>query len=410
MSEIQEDFSIKLNGIPLLKKFPKFLGFDNTFCQETKLFPEFIFGVHIKDGLIKITPCINDKKCAEILDDRRAYDRLAEFIIYQMINSGTLPFLKNIELKEHECREWVKSDNDSKQIIETKVSEYIKIMFNSFDKTIVGQSVFHNDSQLFNILTYYTPNESPVLGSNILFHDQRNFQVHSRMEHGNYDESYTGKLLSITQEQISEMYDTYSLNPVVLRGLFNSGDSLVLNDMLVKHSAISTSERYIHRDGVMTIDVLNQNSSHYEPEEVNITVCNHLIIPRQEHLLHRKLLGLFISKHIPNILSNKFLAFGERYGIFDKEVKFREELSFYIPNDEQGYKVPINDLQFNIQNYFEFLETLQETHRSNVCGNFNIQNGETSQLFQIRGGKRKRRKISKKKQVKKKLKKTTKKH
>ena len=406
---IQEDFSIKLNGIPILKKFPKSSDFDNTFCRETKLFSEITFCLYIKNGLKKITPCINDEKYAEILADRTAYDRLANFIIYQMINSGTLPFLENIELKEHECYAWVGPRN-KRQKIQTKVSEFIKINFISFEKTSVEAAVFHNDSALFNILTYYTLNESPVLGSNILFHDQRNFQVHVSMNDGNYDESYTGNLLLMTQAQISEMYDDTSLNPVILRGLYNSGDTLVLNDMLLKHSSVSTSERYNRDTKVMTIDVRNQPRYIDTSEEVDITVCDHQISPTMEHLRDRKLLGLFITKYIPDI-SGGYLGV-DRYGIDGgaEDLKFREELSFDIPNVEQGYKVPINDLQFNIQDYFKFLETLQLTHSSNVCGNFNIQNGETSQLFQIRGGKTKRRKISKKKQLRKKLKKTIKIH
>jgi hypothetical protein len=66
--------------------------------------------------------------------------------------------------------------------------------------------------------------------------------------------------------------------------------------------------------------------------------------------------------------------------------------------DSSAFSVPIdspsNDLSFDINDYSNFLKTL-ETHNKK-CGSFIIDSGEISQPFHNRGGKRKCSKSKKK--------------
>jgi hypothetical protein len=158
---------------------------------------------------------------------------------------------------------------------------------------------------MFNILRYETPDNRPVLSSEILFIDQRFALSHQKMgtgrtkeidileSDGQYDLEYAGASLSRTQSEILQMYDTdRELKPVTMRGLYNSGDSLVMNDMLVKHAAVDDENNPI-------ISLLHTDLADFGETDIKyieVTVCNKKIKPKMEDLNVRGLLHIAIHK------------------------------------------------------------------------------------------------------------------
>jgi len=339
---MQPDFSIKLNDIPLLKKFSSPAIFSNLAKQ---LIPG-IFILTINENYVEICPrCTIDKKH---LFDGDEYILLKMFITYQLVNSGILPFLREIPLTPESA-------------IELDFS-----IFPGYNPTALE---FHNDSNFFNILRYETSDNRPVLSSEILFIDQRFALSHANMgtrmsdtenvvleSDGKYDMTYAGELLSITQNQILEMYDTTRLKPVTMRGLYNSGDTLVMNDMLVKHAAFTTKN-----NSTIRLQHLELEYDETTTKEIQVTLCKKKINPTVRDLINREVLHIAIHKIKLSSTS---------------PYKCLESHAFRVPIELQ----PSNDLNFDINDYSNFLKTL-ELH-NNKCGSFKIY----KQFFHNRGG------------------------
>ena len=105
---------------------------------------------------------------------------------------------------------------------------------------------------------------------------------------------------------------------------------------------------------------------------------------------------LFVKKINPTFeeLTNRGLL---HIAIHKKEILNDTE---FVRLDSSVFRVPIesppsNDLNFNIDDYSNFLKTL-ELH-NNMCGSFVIDNGEISQSFHSRGRKMRKYKRSKSK-------------
>jgi len=403
--DIQQDFSIKLNGIPLLKKFSSSKNFKNL-VPKLEIFDGTKFYLTI-DGGIKVIPyCSQEQR--HIFRDRM-YELLKQFITYQLINSGIIPFLREIPLEVPHSNEDQPSQKKRKTNECSKMLSFL--LFVSPQVTPEGP-LFHNDSMLFNILRYETDNDRAVLGSNILFADQRLFPFHRYMgsgfyrlkceddedggfitenSDGNYDEEYAGKKLSETQTEILNMYNDTGLNSVLMRGLYNSGDTLVLNDMLVKHSSIGETPRV---EGNTTITVLTTKSDAEIREEHDtgeddaedpynrpdnrvehlVSICDKQIDPGPEHLAGRGIVGLFFQKTTYDPSNSNFKLFRE-YGF-----------------DITGEANSISDLEFNINDYYTFLTTLSQAQSENTCGKFSNNGTE----FLLRGGKQRKYKRSRK--------------
>lgn len=359
---IQSNFSIKLNDIPLLKKFSSPEIFKNL-VQRFMRFHETRFILTINENYVEICPyCDGNQALFEGAD----YDLLKMFITYQLINSGILPFLREIPLAST-----------------SKYDTSIGLFFTIIPINNWTSLAFHNDGYLFNILRYETPDNRPVLGSEILLIDQRFALSHPKMgtgrtdepnkvtkSDGNYDIAYAGELLSLTQAEILQMYDTDKVKAVTMRGLYNSGDSLVMNDMLVKHAAVSDENNSIISLEHIDLEDFDEPNIKY----IEVTVCKKKILQTEKELNDRGILHMAIHKQ--KILHNsKFVRLDSH--------------AFIVPIESQ----PPNDLNFDINDYSNFLKTL-EMH-NNMCGSFTISSGGISQSFLNRGGKRKKFKIRK---------------
>ena len=373
---IQSNFSIELNGIPLLKKFSSKNEHKNL-VQHLEDFDGFAFILKFEEGIAKVIPYISSTE-HDLTTDK--FKLLREFLKYQLINSGVLPFLSHVPLN----------------------GEIILINTHMFKSNNTDAEIFHNDGLLFNIIRYETPGETAVLGSNVLFMDQRKAPAHRYMGTGNfnklldlekkmwdidedeknsffenfedndgqYDVEYAGESLSSTQNQILEMYDTSGLKSVLMRGLYNSGDSLVINDMLVKHSSLKREEYRDYHVKKMTINVERGRGSVSEI----VSICDTRIQPTETDLTNRQIIGFAFLK----------ILFTDDNDNFTLEHDYTINIPIVELNDS------MNTLQLNIGTYCDFLRTL-EASQSSACGIFRIDTSTISQTFKHRGGKTKRK-------------------
>lgn len=355
--DIQPNFSIELEGIPLLKKFSSASNHENM-VEQLEEFHGAAFVLKFEEGVAKVIPYISSGERTRFTSPK--FTLLQEFLKYQLINSGVLPFLSQVPL------------NGEIILINTQV-----LKTNNEDA-----ENFHNDGLLFNIIRYEKPNEDTVLGTTILFVDQRkalahrymgtenfkkqreletndedmdeetedeNYKVFMSNNDGRFHEEYAGPALTLVQDNILKMYtENPELKETVLRGLYNSGDSLVINDMLVKHSSLKIEPR----------DETNKITIHMEAGRdvilETVSICDRQIEPTPEDLQNRQIIGFVFLKNISVESSNFTLV--DRHAI-------------EIPLVDLPYSE--DTLQLDIETYHNFLQALKTTHSDN-CGIFEI--------------------------------------
>jgi len=154
--------------------------------------------------------------------------------------------------------------------------------------------------------------------------------------------------------------------PATMRGLYNSGDSLVMNDMLVKHAGFSTTNNSLIR-----VQHLELEYGEAITKEIEVTVCGKKIKPTVKDLTNRKVLHIAIHKIKINPTSPYKLLYSHAFSIPIESIQSS------------------NDLKFNIDDYSNFLEKLE--HANNRGGSFTINN----QSFYNRGGNYRKRSKSK---------------
>ena len=371
MERIQPDFSIKLNDVQLLKKFRN-QHFDRIF-HDLERFDDLNLVINLTEDSISVAPYFNERHNSYFRSNYTSpqYENLKKFLKFQLINSGIISTLRNIEIKTYDGK-LVMGNPRRKQDI--TVQNRFLIFFGARKSSITHNS-FHNDSCLFNILTYYKPH-GPVLGSNILFYDQRKAPLHTDMNKstGEYNVDDAGILISETQKEINDMYDKDDIETVLLRGLYNSGDTLVLNDMLLKHAVVSPQEIYErneHDKNIMTISVATSKTRDGIPNiDEKIRVCPQQILPSEEDLNNRGLVRCAIVNVIPSIDPNNGLL-TSIYGYGDKSTYIRTEFGFIITREEE-IPMPIPEMNFDIKEYARFLKTLNDVESYNTCGEFSF--------------------------------------
>lgn len=333
-TDIQPDYSIKLNNFQLLKKFSG-IRFFNTpvFYEYMADFHGTRFVITFEGSEVKLTPYFKSLT-SKTRYDTADRDILHRFVSYQLLNSGIL--------------EQLSRDDKVDKIVVLKCS-----------KQSLTSTDFHNDSNLFQILKYYK--DSSVLGSEILFEDQRKHIIHRSMNHkGEYELE-----IADTQRQINAMYDS-GLVPenVLLRGLYNSGDTLVINDMLVKHAVINPNENRV--DDMLEIDI---------QDKVKVQVCKLRIKTTPSHHLDRGIVSLFVYRNDST----------EGINYIDPET-LSHDLSFFI----DSVMIDVPEVNFNIEEYATFLNTMASAE--------NMESGQCAisrDITILSRGKRKRRKSRK---------------
>jgi hypothetical protein len=422
MERIQPDFSIKLNSVQLLKKFhtPDFdrIDFDRIFSHLQR-FDDFTFIINLSEDNIFVSPYMDERELEIFKYDyetksvfKRAYDFLKSFLKFQIINSGVISTLRNIEIKTYDGMIFTGNPREKKAI--TVQNRFV--IFFSVRSSSITENSFHNDNSLFNILTYYKP-DGPVLGTNILFYDQRKAPLHVDMSKsiGEYNVDDSGILISKTQKEINDMYDEYGIEPVLLRGLYNSGDTLVLNDMLLKHSVVSPQEIYEFDERgnkIMTIKVATSKTGDgIESIDEKIRVCPQQILPSEKDLNNRGVVRLGISNILPQIPDSRSKLLSNIYGYGDESNDIRTEFGFVITPEEE-IPMAIPEMNFDINEYVRFLKTLNDVESYGTCGEFSFvpslhlskeEEDLAPQVFKVTGGvKRRRTKRNHKKRTKRK--------
>ena len=293
-SDIQENFSLKIDGYPLLKKFRGEEEFTSwQFLEEMIFFSGLTFKCFI-DGnkmISKIFPMFRDDGVLNEIEEEfisnltldeylnnESYIKLERFINQQLNFSGVLDIFKD------------------------KRESYMEFIFISRSET--PETSFHNDNNFFNILTYFRNRDTsfnPVIGSEILFVDQTDVVSHASMEdNGIYPEDpFLGNIPRI-QDDILEMYKTKKIVSSILRGIYNSGDSLLLNDMLVKHSAANPFETIIARDKTsnflkITAEIRTNSTNKIPSREMSVMVCNERKTTKPEYIQNRGIIGIFVT-------------------------------------------------------------------------------------------------------------------
>jgi len=169
------------------------------------------------------------------------------------------------------------------------------------------------------------------------------------------------------------MYDEYGIEPVLLRGLYNSGDTLVLNDMLLKHSVVSPQEIYEFDESgnkIMTIKVATSKTRDgVESIDEKIRVCPQQILPSERDLNNRGVVRLGIVNLLPSIDSRSKLL-SNIYGYGDESNYIRTEFGFVITPDEIPMAIP--EMNFDINEYARFLKTLNDVESYGTCGEFSF--------------------------------------
>jgi hypothetical protein len=101
MERIQPDFSIKLNNVQLLKKFHN-QHIDNIFSDLIS-FNDSIFIINVLEDSIYVTPYFDDRtnKYFGGWYSSPKYEKLKNFLKFQLINSGVISTLRNIEIKTY---------------------------------------------------------------------------------------------------------------------------------------------------------------------------------------------------------------------------------------------------------------------------------------------------------------------
>jgi hypothetical protein len=191
---------------------------------------------------------------------------------------------------------------------------------------------------------------------------------------GEYNVDNSEILISKTQKEINDMYDEYGIEPVLLRGLYNSGDTLVLNDMLLKHSVVSPQEIYEFDESgnkIMTIKVATSRTRDgVESIDEKIRVCPQQILPSERDLNNRGVVRLGITNQLPSIDSRSKLL-SNIYGYGDASNYIRTEFGFVITPEEE-IPMAIPEMNFDINEYARFLKTLNDVESYGTCGEFSF--------------------------------------
>lgn len=385
---IQPDFSIKLNDVQLLKKFHNQDNekFQELFPQICRMFDEKIFIINVTEDSISVAPYFDESHNTYFRSKYTSpqYENLKKFLKFQLINSGVISTLRNIEIKTYDGKLLMGNPRRKQDItVQNRFVLYLTGVTSS-----IRHNSFHNDSALFNILTYYKP-DGPVLGSNILFYDQRKAPLHAYMSKstGEYNVDDIGILISETQKEINDMYDKDDIESVLLRGLYNSGDTLVLNDMLLKHSVVSPQEIYDRDKNIMTISVATSKTRDGVTSiDEKIRVCPQQILPSKEDLNNRGLVRCAIVNVIPLIDSESKLLTAI-YGYGDESTYIRTEFGFIITREEE-IPMAIPEMNFDIKEYARFLKTLNHVESYGTCGEFSfVPSGHLApNVFIVTGG------------------------
>jgi hypothetical protein len=383
VSDIQEDFCIKLNDYPILTKFSTSEEYKTKefFDEFERLVPgglHFTFRIEFApDGNIIVTPLLSNIP-SNIRDNYRSNPGVfSAYISFQLVNSGILPSLAELIRLGNQV-------SIALRVIARPKRDFADSFFN-----------FHKDQTIFTMLQYYNFGKPFVFGTEVLLGYKENDTLLPHEISGILPlPEKVGNLstvFSTISDVNSELKDS-GVNAVVLRGKYNNGDTMIFSDPLLRHATIKANEVFESNAIKIKIPKKGQISSHNVHED-SVQVCSVREPTTPEMVNNRQAIGMFIFLDTENYSGELYSPnkFGEPFKINLTPVK------------------EIKTVNFNKDEFKGFVETLSSGEGCVVIRDLTI----TSRGGKRKSNKRKRtnkqkKTIKKKKTTKKKMNKKTK--
>jgi len=320
VSDIQEDFCIKLNEYPILTKFSTgdFYKTKEFFDEFERLIPGgmyFRFRIElVPDGNIIVTPLLSAVPSNIIDNYRRNSHFFSAYISFHLGSSGILPSL--VEL--------IRLGNQvtiALRVISRPKRDFSDTFFN-----------FHKDQTIFTMLQYYNFGKPFVFGTELLLGYKENetllphelFGVLPLPEKvGNLSTAF-----STISAANSELKDS-GINAVVLRGKYNNGDTMIFSDPLLRHATIKANEDFENNAIKINIPKRGQLSQRNVHED-RVIVCSVREKTTPEMVDNRQAIGMFIFLDTEDY-SSEFYShdkFGEPIVISPTPVRETKTINF----------------------------------------------------------------------------------
>jgi len=365
VEDIQQDFSISIEGYPLIKKFSGLNdGIDDfTSWEFLEIMEEFNFLIFeiIFESVPLVQPIFyeNEMERMNVTEYTNHPKRklFQKFLIYKLVNSGVLNELR---------------------ILSNETASRIFFACAAFSKNFEAPE-YHTDLGIYNIVTYFGKDKEYVLGSEILFLDQKEAIYHPHMNSDGDFHPSNGRIVEI-QNKINNMYKKGTTPKKVLRGFYNKGDSLMISDMVLRHATptyreqislnllkIKISKGFVSEDGFSTGEPATIDDS-------NALICKQRKLTTKFDLENRGASSLLIFQR-----NSEIFDINSIYGGIGDEIII-ETLAF--PLNSSPIIVP--EINFSIEEYSHFLNAI--TNNDSIC----FKSNEIE--IKSRGGKSKQRK------------------
>lgn len=307
VSDIQEDFCIKLDEYPILTKFSTSEEYKTKefFDEFERLVPgglHFTFRIEFApDGNIIVTPLLSNIP-SNIRDNYRSNPGFfSAYISFQLANSGILPSLAELIRLGNQV-------SVALRVIARPKRDFADSFFN-----------FHKDQSIFTMLQYYNFGKPFVFGTEVLLGYKENETLlpheisgvlHLPEKVGNLSNAF-----STISDVNSELKDS-GVNAVVLRGKYNNGDTMIFSDPLLRHATIKANEVFGSNAIKIKIPKKGQISSHNVHED-SVQVCSVREPTTPEMVNNRQAIGMFIFLDTENYSSELYSPdkFGEPFKI-----------------------------------------------------------------------------------------------
>jgi len=281
--DIQEDFCIQLDEYPVLTKFStqkyyKTKDFVDTFARFVPNGFYFRFLISLNEsGYVTVTPALVDitPQIKEYYNANPGF--FSDYVSFQLQNSGILPYLIELLLLGNKLA-------IALRVITKPTIDFTDTFFS-----------FHKDQSFFTMLQYYHFNEPFVLGTELLlgYNEDKSFLPHQLLPELHLPEKF-GRL-SNTYKSITDAnseLSTERISPVVLRGKYNNGDTMVFSDTVLRHATITTKEVIDESDYSMQITI--PKKSIMGVHKTNVRVCSKREKTTDEMVINRQAIAMFI--------------------------------------------------------------------------------------------------------------------
>jgi hypothetical protein len=301
VSDIQEDFCIKLDEYPILTKFSTSEKYKTKefFDEFENLVPGgifFYFRIELgPDGNIIVTPSLSRIQSNLIYNYRENPGFFSDYVSFQLKNSGILPSIAELILLGNQL-------GIALRVIARPKRDFSDTFFN-----------FHKDQSIFTMLQYYNFTQPFVFGTEVLlgYKEHETLLPHQLLgvlpvpeKVGNLSNAF-----STISTVNSELKDS-GVDAVVLRGKYNNGDTMTFSDPLLRHATIKANEVFESNAIKITIPKRG-HSSQRNVHEDRVQVCSMREPTTPEMVNNRQAIAMFLFLDTENYTGYSREKFGE---------------------------------------------------------------------------------------------------